>query len=460
MTRYMITVVLIAVGMALGSVNLAGAWETVVPSSGSKVIDKAAKETSIDGEVGIQWRYENYSEEDPATGDDTANAGWAYTELEVETGSMWGAQLGVGGVFVQELWTEDLADDDIFDFGGTFGQFARDAFWTEAYLKYTIPNMKTYFMLGRADDKKFGEPASGDGDYYQGFGVTVGDIPRVKIRAHAVNEWANDASASWDYDGIQDTWAHMDDAGQFNGLVGENASDWAYTFIVNVEAVPDILEVEPYLQHQGDVGTAYGLELEAEYGINSVAVGMEGAWARLREDTPRDINNDDEDISQYIINPYVKLSMKDLGMNFKFGAGYYHISDDIPPFNTYAEGGDDFEDLFIWDEFDPMEEDIAKYGEQQNNDTYFVHAGFGWGPFDLEAVYGWCDDAVIENGWEYKGEGTELDIFLDIAITKAIKAQVVYCDIDDDFDGPTQPFGNVDDDKSFYHFSGLICYSF
>ena len=112
----------------------------------------------------------------------------------------------------------------------------------------------------------------------------------------------------------------------------------------------------------------------------------------------------------------------------------------------------DFEDLFIWDEFDPMEEDLAKYGEQPNNKTYFVHAGLGWGPVYLKAIYGWVKDAVIEDGWTYDGEATELDIYLNVDITENIELELVYCDINDDY--------KADGNRSFSHFSGLLAYKF
>ena len=180
-------------------------------------VDKAARETTVDAEVGIQFRHEDHEVAD-ASGEHKGSAGWSYGQVEIETGSMHGFQVGLGGVAVQRLWTRDrfdntIAGDEIFEDDVFFDR--HDAYWTEGYLKYTLPNRKTSFILGRADDGKFGEPASGDGDYYQGIGVTVKDFPGLTIRSHVVNAWTNDASASWDFDGIQENWVKLKDENVF-----------------------------------------------------------------------------------------------------------------------------------------------------------------------------------------------------------------------------------------------------
>jgi hypothetical protein len=136
------------------------------------------------------------------------------------------------------------------------------------------------------------------------------------------------------------------------------------------------------------------------------------------------------------------------------------MSSDITPFNTLAEGGDDFEDLFIWDEFDPMEEDIAKYGEQPNNVTFFIHGGIGYGPVSLKVIYGWVDNAIVEDGLIYSGEGSELDVYLSVDITKSIYLDLIYCDIEDDFSGATGLGANTDPNRSFSHFSGRFRFKF
>jgi hypothetical protein len=177
---------------------------------------------------------------------------------------------------------------------------------------------------------------------------------------------------------------------------------------------------------------------------------MKASYAYFDEKTPNDLWPDDENMDQYKLNPYANFETKD--WRFEAGFGYYRISNDIAPFNSKAEGGDDFEDLFIWDEFDPMEEDLAKYGEHPNNETWFVHAGADWGPFSLEAIYGWCNHAVIENGSSHDGEATELDVYLTAAITESIVAELVFVSLDDDYE--------ADGDRSRNYFAGSIAYEF
>ena len=457
MRRFIQTVILIP-AFILAATSAFG-WEYLLPSSVSDVLEKGAKETDISGKIGMAWRHEDRKVEDDY-GDDVGCAGWGFLELGIETGSMWGFQIGAGAVGVQRFWQTGFWDNE--DAGSNL--FADDgdiflghsvAYWTEGYLKYTIPNMKTSFLLGRASSKKFGKPKSGDGDYWQGFGFTVGDIPRVKIQASVVNEWTNNASWSWDLDGIQEEWVqiHQSEGGSKGYPMvypDEEAGKVAFTLMANTEVVKDWLWINPFMQYQEDVGTKGGAEVKLEHSFDPVAFGVKGIFAHICEDTPDEYWPDDEDQQQYLVNPYVKAKVK--GWKFEGGFGYYHISDDIPLFNSKAEGGDDFEDVFIWDEFDPMQSDLAKYGEQQNNDTWFVHAGVGYGPFSLEAVYGWCDSAVVEDAWNYDGKAQELDLYLTIALTKNIETQLVYVMLDDDY--------KLDDDRSMNYFAGYIAYKF
>jgi hypothetical protein len=450
MKKLLLTAILVPAIMLF--TTSAFAREYLLPESISDVIEKGTKETDITGSIGMGWRHENREVEDDE-GDDTGFAGWAFVDLSIETGSMWGFQIGAGVLAVQRLWKNgfydnDDPDDELFDADVWVGN--HDAYWTEGYLKYTIPNLKTSFLLGRANSKKFGKPKSGDGDFWQGFGITVKDIPRLEIQASVVNQWTNNASWSWDFDGIQDEWAHLDDEDGYAGLYGEEAHNVAYTLMVDAEVVKDLLWISPFMQHQGDVGTKFGTNVKLEHKFDPVTVGVKGIFAYICEHTPDDYWPDDEDQQQYLVNPYVKAKVG--GFKFELGCGYYGISDDIPLFNSLAEGGDDFEDIFIWDEFDPMQNDLAKYGEQQNNDTWFVHAGAEYGPFRLKAIYGWCDNAVIEDGWSYDGEASELDLYLTIAITKNLETQLVYVNLEDDY--------KADGDKSMDYFAGYFRYKF
>jgi len=425
---------------------------TLLPSNISDVIEKGAEQTSLKGAIGMAWRIEDREARD-SVGEDKASAGWSFVEIGLETGSMWNIQIGAGAVGVQKLWTSgafdnDDPDDELFDTDVWLEN--HDAYWTEGYVKYSVPSKSTSFLLGRADDKKFGKPVSGDGDFYQGLGITVDTIPHVKIRAHAVNEWTNNASWSWDFDGIQDGWTNLTDESGYASAPGEDAGRVAYTLMVESEIVEDALWFNPYVQHQDDVGTGYGTSLRIQKTFDSVTLGMKASYAYFDEKTPNDLWPDDENMDQYKLNPYANFETKD--WRFEAGFGYYRISNDIAPFNSKAEGGDDFEDLFIWDEFDPMEEDLAKYGEHPNNETWFVHAGADWGPFSLEAIYGWCNHAVIENGSSHDGEATELDVYLTAAITESIVAELVFVSLDDDYE--------ADGDRSRNYFAGSIAYEF
>ena len=417
-------------------------WSQLVPEkAGGNIIDSLAEGSSWDAELGIQFR-ENVTDEIEGEGEDV-EAGWGYLEFGWESGSVHGLQLGVGGLAITELWYGEVSEG-LFDNGGDFGRHER---WTEAYIKYSLPNTKTHFILGRADDGKFGEPVAGDGDYYQGIGVTIKDIPRITIKAHAVNAWLNDASASWDMDGIQSDWQDMDDVVRDEGGIESDAGDFAYTLMTEINAVDNFLTVTPYVQYHKDVATSLGTSFNAESVLReSLTVGLDGAYVKHFEDTPDAASATDEDVSQRALYAYGKFK------NLKLGIGYYGISDDIPIFNTKSEGGDDFEDVFIMDEFDPMEQDLAKYGETQGNDTFYIDAGYSYGPFDLEVAYGWCKNAVVQDAWNRDGEATELNVILGLNITENLKGELAYVSLSDDYTG--------DKDRSMDYVAGSLAYKF
>ena len=403
--------------------------------AGQAIIDEVFRAGSWSGEFGLAFRYE-----DPEA-DEDGHAGWGFFEFDWESGAWHGLQLGVGGIAILEAWDEGSLDG-ILDEDGAFKDSAA---WTDLYIKYAVPKTKTEILIGRT---KFKKPASGDGDVHQGIQLTIKDIPNVTIYASAVCEWMDDASTGWDLDGIQDDWVEMDDVNTGDYGMGE-AGNVAYTLMAKIKAVPDLLTLTPYVQYQEDVATSLGIEFEAEVALNeTVSLGLDGIYAHHMEDTPDDMYPDDEDVSQYLLHAYAKVQ------NLKVGFGCYHISDDIALYNGLGEPdpGDDFESVYIMDEFDPMEEDLAKYGEAPNNDTYFVDASYSWRFLELAVVYGWVDNAWIKKTGADDGKAQELDVVLNIAITKNLEAELAYVNLDDDYSG--------DGDDSVDVVAGAITFSF
>lgn len=404
---------------------------------GSTAIDAATDDDSWEGETGLNW-HSAYPDE----GDD-GHAGWGFLDVEWESASVYGFQFGVGALAVVEAWDEDGLENVVDETGA----FADAAKWTQAYVKYTIPDTETHILIGRAEDGTFGEPNGGDGDYYQGVGVVVKDIPRLTLTAHAVNKWLNNASAHWNLDGIDDDWRSMDDVIREVGGGADDAGDFAYTLMAEIGIVPDRLTLTPSIQYHEDVATSLGVALEGDMEItDAVSVGGESVYLHHFEDTPGDVNADDDDLSQFMIQVFGKFK------ELKAGVGYYAISDDVPIFNTLSEGGDDFEDVYVMDEIDPMEEDLAKYGEQPNSETWFFFAEYGYGPFDLNLLYGWADDAVVEDGFTYRGEARELNLILNVGVTRNLSAELAYIDVRDDYE--------ADGDRSMDIVAGSIAYTF
>lgn len=414
-----------------------GADYLLSAETGQSFIDETLAFGEWDAELGMKFRYE-----DPDEGED-GSAGWGFLEFDWESGSMHGLQLGIGGVAILEAWDEGGFEGNIFDDDDAFQDHA---VWTDIYLKYAIPNTKSEILVGRT---KFKKPAAGDGDVHQGVQLTIKDIPRMTIYTFAVNEWMDDASTSWDLDGIQDDWVEMEDVNSGEDGMGE-AGSFAYTLMVKVEALPDVMSLTPYVQYHEDVATSLGVEIAAEMPLNdTVTLGFDGIYVKHFEDTPDDLYPDDEDVSQYLLHTYGKIK------NFKLGFGYYHISDGITLFNGAGDPGDDFESVYIMDEFDPiMSEgnDLAKYGEAPNNDTFFVDASYSWNFFELEAIYGWVDNAWVKSTGDAKGEATELNVILNIAISKNLEAEIGYVRVDDNY--------SDDGDDSTNIVAGGIAYNF
>lgn len=426
--------VALIVCISVFSLNVQGAdeWSTLFKGGEDNFMDKLAQTGSWEGELGIGFRHDLSVEEG-----DEFKAGWGFFDFGWESGAVYGLQIGVGGLAVTELWDKGSAEDSLFN-NGSFGEKVR---WTEAYLKYHLPNTKTHFIIGRASGKKFAKPESGDGDFHQGVGIIVKDIPRLTIKASAINAWLNNASAKWDLDGIDSDWVDMD------SYHNENPGDFAYTLMVDIDAVPDLLTLTPFVQYYDNVATSVGSTYELERTMSeNLSLGVDGAYAIHYEDTPDGVSATDGDISQFLVHTYGKMD------NFKLGVGYYTMSDDIAPMNTLAEGGDDFHDTFITGEFDPTSEDLGKYAEQPGNDTFFVDAGYSYGPFGLSVLYAWCDNAVIEDGWESKGEANELNVKLKMAFTENLSGELAYINLSDDY--------TFDKDRSVDYVAGALFYEF
>jgi len=424
----------------------------------TNILTEAAVGGTWDGEFGMQFRSEEHDDDEftvDGEPENSASAGWGYLEISWLSGPIYDTQLGLGGLAVTEMWKDDGFDgsNDIFDEGGTFADHAK---WTQVYLKHNVSD-KTYVVAGRAEGGLFGEPASGDGDFYQGIGVTTEAVPRVRLRVHAVNEWMNNASPSWDFGGIETEWAELSQGSLEIGedVAADTSSEFgsfAYTGMAEIEAITDLLTVTPYVQHHSNVATSVGASFNAEHPVNSLlTLGLNGAWVTHLEDTPDELWPHDEDFQQRLIHAYGKVKGLQLGL------GYYSISDDRIIFNGPPGSGQferDFKDTFVMDEFDPMEEDIGKYGEQQGGGTIFADAGYSCGPFSLEVIYGVVDGAAaaVGNTETDDGAGSELNVTLGVDVAKNLEAELFYADIQDDF---------ADDGESgFDMLGGAISYSF
>lgn len=432
MKYYLIALIVCVCAFSL-NVKAADDWSTLFQGGEDNIVDKLADTGNWKGKLGMNFRHDLSVEEG-----DEFEAGWGYFDFGWESGDVHGLQLGLGGIAITELWDGGSAADSLFDDGGAFGKKAR---WTEAYLKYHIPNSETHLIIGRASGKQFAKPATGDGDFHQGIGIIIKDIPRLTIKASAINAWLNNASAKWDLDGMDSDWEDMD------SYHDESPGDFVYTLMAEIDAVPDWLTLTPYVQHYKNVATVIGSTYKLERPVSeNLNLGVDGAYAIHYEDTPDAVSATDEDVSQLLVHPYGKMD------NFQLGFGYYSMSDDIAPMNTFGEGGDDFEDTFVTGELDPTTEDLAKYGEQPGNDTFFVDAGYSHGPFDFSVVYAWCDNALIEDGWEDKGKAKELNIKVKMAFTEKLSGELAYINLSDDY--------TDDKDRSVDYIAGGLSYKF
>ncbi|MEF8788284.1 MAG: hypothetical protein V5A84_04370 [Planctomycetota bacterium] len=429
----------------------------LVPGDRS-LLDSAASAGTWDGEFGIQFRGEEHEDDEfvvDGEPEDSASAGWAYLDLSWLSKPVYDTRVGVGGLGITEVWKDKGfdKDNDIFYDGGTFSD---PVTLTQAYLRHDL-SPETYVVAGRAADDLFGEPPTGDGDYYQGVGLTTGFIPRVTLRAHAVNEWIDDASPSWDFGGMDESWAEMKEGspevGEDVGAdTGSAFGSVAYTAMAEVEVVRELLTVTPYVQHHSDVATSLGAGFQAEHPVNDVlTLGANGAWVTHLEDTPDELWPHDEDFQQRLIRGYGKAKGVELGV------GYYSISNDRIIFNGPAGSGQferDFKDVFIMDELDPLEEDIGKYGDQQGSRTIFADVGYSWGPVSTKVIYGVADRALANAGGVEtdEGAGSELNVKVGVDITDNLGGELFYAQVQDDFAG--------DGEQGYDMIGGALFYSF
>lgn len=388
-----------------------------------RAVDRLISAGETSGEIGITARWES-----PDDGD-SDDGGLAYFEPKWTSGKVHNLQFTIGGLITSRIWEDDTMLTDSYP-------DSQDGLLTEAYLTYSLPGTKTQFLLGRADDGVFYEPVHGDGDFYEGLGVRIDDIPRMTLHAHAVTAWLDNADTSpvsWDglnnTGGGEDRWQDMDKVIQDQTGIQEDSGDAAYTVALEAEVLKDdLLNMTAALTTLEDVARSWSIAADSEVSLSrEVSIGVRGVFATLLEDTPATVNDTDEDVEQYKVYGFVDVR------GLEFGLGHYGQSNDRSVFNTATEGGDDFEDVFVGDEFDPVDEDLAKYGEQPNNNTYFLNAAWGYGPANLEIIYAWVDDAVIENGTLKEGEAQELNVILDLAWTETLSSEFYYAKVDDDY---------------------------
>ncbi|MFW6044588.1 MAG: major outer membrane protein [Planctomycetota bacterium] len=370
---------------------------------------------------------------------DNGDAGWSFIKASWESGTVHGMQIGLGGLFVTELWSNDAYDDMFKD--GKFGERGK---WTESYLRYTLPGETTSVLVGRAKGSKFGKPASGDGDFYEGLGVSFDGISNVSLKAHVTNAWLDNASESWDLDGIDKSWAEMDDV---SGKVSHGRGsygDFAYTLMADIDAVPDTLTLTPYLQTQSDVGTSYGISFDLSHPVSdSATLGLEGAYNYFHEDTPNKYYPDDDSFSQGLIRASAAVE------DFELGAGYYGMSDDVLAFSSTKDSGLGAK-LLIVDEMDPLEEG-AGYGGTPGDNTYFLDAAYSYGPMSFNAMYGWVREARTANG-NRDGDGRELDLTFGLDLTENLSLELFYANVVDDH--------SADGDNSQDVYAGGVTYKF
>lgn len=406
-----------------------------------RVLDTIAAAGTWKGEIGTQFLSEEYdADEFVVDGDpeNSAGAGWAYLDLSWQSEPVYDTQIGLRGLAIGEVWQSKgfNEDNDFFDEGG---MFENSTTWTEGYLRHQL-SPETYVLAGRAEDGTFGEPTFCEGDYFQGVGLFTSSIPRVNVRAHVVNEVLDDGTHYWDRGGVDSRWAEQEEAslGVGRNVEADTSSRFgsvAYTGMVDIEAIRDLLTITPYVQHHSRVATKVGTDFEAEYRVDdALTVGVNGAWANYLEDTPDELWPHDEDFRKRLLRAYGRRN------GLEVGGGFYSISNDSVLFTGPPGSGQfrtRFPDVILFGEARLLEGEVAEYSQRQGSTTLFADMAYSWGPISVKVMYGVADGALADAGGvgTNEGEGAELNIELRVDITEDLEGQLFYADVQDRFAG-------------------------
>ncbi|MCP3900470.1 MAG: hypothetical protein GY707_12230 [Desulfobacteraceae bacterium] len=349
---------------------------------GETALDKALKEGTFDAEIGLY-----YGVIDPDHGDHGALL-TTFLEMSYESAPLNGFQFGVGVFGVT-----DIHEDEAFPFPPDNDQASHTGGIKEGYIKYTIPETKSSFLIGRTN--MVDTLPTLVGDAHDGIMFTSTYFKKVSINAGIITSYVEY------FDAEQAVSEHV----EMDELTDESGNA-VFTLSTTIDF--GVVELTPFIGYHKDNDNGFGLLFAANTEIiESLTIGVEGNWSKYNEDTEDSISDTDQDWSNYLISSYINNEM------FSLACGYWATSDD-----------ESVGQSIILDNFSPMEELEDAW---QDHHLWFVEVGVSIDPVELSLIYGDLTDD-FDNGANDAREITfiaAVDIFENMSF-EAVCSDVSY----------------------------------
>lgn len=216
----------------------------------------------------------------------------------------------------------------------------------ELYALYDIPRTKTRVQAGRF----YMRDTAIDGNSHQGAQVVSRDIPRMQLKAGAIERWSKYNRVHPNFLGMtgwSDTSSLHEEAGNWFWFGSARADLGATGFI------------EPFVRYQENVmfvqggNWDFGVDFDAGYRL-----GLDGTVARYGNEWPRELQPEYEDVYAWLLHGYWEQN------NVRLGLGWHGVS----RHNGHLGAG-----LFFW--IDPLTVDeTIPYDDRNDSEIYYADA--------------------------------------------------------------------------------------
>ncbi len=344
------------IGMGLCGL-IAGTGVSFAQGDMAAEIDEAFQAGTLKGSLGAMYL------ENAPNGFNNNVLGTGFIELEYITGEMQGLQLGVDVLGVGEIYTHNMDFDVLYNEGNDL-----DAALRELYIKYNTMNSSV--VIGRHTPMA---PPVLEGDSFEGLTLNIGEWEDmgVKVVASVFNRGVR--SVKWNEEGITD-WLDVDDNG---------GKDHLWSVMAEFAVMEDMVNLKPYILHQGDFATVYGVQAGMTYEMEGAQLGGTADYYFVSEDTGIAGMDDSDAWKLYLYGEMEGTTA---------GIGYYAYSDEV---NQLEAGNSWLDDLEALDDTFAYINNF--YFTGQDSKTWWVDFGYDWEGLKLAAQWGnYEDDTAVE----------------------------------------------------------------